>query len=292
MKRFCLFIFIFISSCKIIICNAQTSKPFSSLLAPTDSVFMLTEGEQKWLQHTFKSGQTLYSIAKFYAVELSDIYYANPVVAEKGSKAGQVLKIPISIRAIKRSKGANFIDTSYAKVYYKVKQGETFYRLSNTYFKMPIETIQKMNKLPADAILKTGQTLHVGWLSRAGIPDSLRRYNGLTGVLLEKNNENKQKYDTNLATKKELLSEGAAYWLKGERFSDNTSLSVMMNGQPIGAIIRIENPMSGRVVYAKVIGAVPENSDVNGAIVVLSPTLAYALGAIDARFFVKVNYLK
>lgn len=261
-------------------------------LSAADSVFLLVEGEQKYVQHLVKPNQTLYAIANFYAVELSDLYYCNPTLAEKGIRVGSRLKIPIAGRALRRQKGQGFVDSLYAKVYYKVKPSETFYRLSSVYFKMPIETIQKMNKLPADAVLKTGQVLHIAWLSKHGVPDSLRRYNGLTGVLLEKNVEQREKYETAKATKKEWLNQGAAYWLKGEHFSDNTSLSVMYDGQPIGAVIRLENPMTGRVVYAKVIGSVPQNADINEAIVVVSPTVAYALGALDARFYVKVNYLK
>lgn len=268
------------------------SAPTSPVLSPGDSVFVLVENEQKYLLHTFLQGQTLYGIAKFYSVELADLYYCNPTLSEKGSKPGQVLKIPVSGRALRRPKDQP--DSLWVKVFYRVKTGETLYRIANVYFKIPIEILQKMNGMKTDRYdLRVDQALHVGWLNRYGIPDSLRRHNGLTGVLLEKNTEYRNKYEeVKTAGKKEHAAEGAACWIKGERYSDAANFSVLFNGLPAGAIMRLENPMTGRVIYAKVIGPLPDNSYVDNALLVVSPTIAYALGAIDARFFVKLHYLK
>jgi len=49
--------------------------------------------------------------------------------------------------------------------------------------------------------------------------------------------------------------------------------------------------MNDRIIYAKVIGRIPEAYERNIE-VVLSPEAARKLGARDPRFFVKTTYLK
>ena len=46
-----------------------------------DSLFIEVSNGQKYLLHTIRAGQTLYSIKKFYAIDLSDIYYSNPNIS-------------------------------------------------------------------------------------------------------------------------------------------------------------------------------------------------------------------
>ena len=61
---------------------------------------------------------------------------------------------------------------------------------------------------------------------------------------------------------------------------------------PIGSIIALFNPMTNRTVYAVVIAAMPESIYSEDVAVVVSPRVAQLLGAKDARFYVKVKYLK
>ncbi len=261
------------------------------MLQSTDSVFVLVENNQKFILHKVKRGETLYSIKRFYGIETSDLYFTNPGLEGKGIKENQLLKIPISGKAIRRSQGKNFVDTAYAKVYYRVRPQETLYRIAKVYFGMPTDYLQNRNKLP-NTDLKTNQVLHIGWLSRAGIPDSLQRYTGLTGVVAEENEKLRRKYEHGLLTKKEEQKEGVACWPKFQKMRSDDELYVLYSGASTGAIVRIENPMTGRVLYVRVIGTMPHTSFTEGAIVMLSPTVAHALGALDAKTFVKLSYLK
>ena len=57
--------------------------------------------------------------------------------------------------------------------------------------------------------------------------------------------------------------------------------------------MKIENPMFAKnYVYAQVVAAMPDNSLTEGAIILLSSNTAFALGAVDARFYIRVHYLE
>lgn len=257
-----------------------------------DSIFVSIEGHQLYLYHTVKKGHTLYSIKRFYGLAFNDLYKCNPQIEEKGLRLHQTLKIPITGRAIKRSQGMGFIDTNFVKVYYRVKPKETFYGISKTSFNIPLEVLQKRNKLK-DISLKVGQVLHIGWIAKSGIPDTLHRYTGLTGVLGEENDKLRKKYESDLmAGKEEVEQEGKACWPKNQGLGQDNTLYVLHSTVPVGSILRVENPMTERVLYARVIGKVPDTPFARGSIVMLSPTVAYALGILDATVYVKVYYLQ
>ena len=108
-----------------------------------DSIFVFLEGHQIMLQHKVKKGHTLYSIKRVYGVAGNDLYKCNPQIQEKGLKQNQLLNIPITGRAIKRSQGRGFVDSNFVKIYYRVKPKETFYGISKTNFNIPLDVLLK-----------------------------------------------------------------------------------------------------------------------------------------------------
>lgn len=263
--------------------------PIVVQLNAKDSVFLHVEMGQKYLLHKVLPGQNLYRIKQFYGLELSDLYYSNPTLDEEGLKPYRYLKIPIVGKAIRKHKGRDFVDSTYVPLYYRVKKSETMYGIAKRYFGIPIDILQRRNNLTSTS-LSPKQVLHIGWISKAGIPDSLRKYTGLTGVLGEENIKNKYRYERLQGEKPELMKEGVARWFRDMQLIDRNKLYVMCSEVSAGSIVRIENPMTNRFLYAKVIGKVPETSSTADAVVVLSPTVAQALGALDTRFFVNVRF--
>ena len=257
-----------------------------------DSVFMLIENGQKYLLHTVEAGQTVYSIKKFYGIDFSDIYYSNPSLKINAMKIGQQIKIPIVDKALKYFENGNFVDTAFIPVFYKVRPSETLFRLSRMYFRIPADLIMARNGLHSD-VLSVGQVLHIGWLDKRGIPDTLKQYTGLPASLEADNRIHKYRYEAKLAAgKKEQNSAGIACWDKSMRLSSTNKLYVMSSLVPSGGVVRIENPMTNRFLYAKVVAPKPENSFTDDAIIMLTPTVANALGGLDSRFYVKVLYCK
>lgn len=259
-------------------------------MSSEDSLFIEILNGQKYLLHTIRTGQTLYSIKKFYAVDLSDIYYSNPNI--KGAndlKVGAQLRIPVLSKAIKRFQETNFDASAYIPIFYKVRPTETMYRISKVYFRLPSEILMSRNQLLSESLNK-GQILHIGWIDKNGIPDSLKNFTGLPGILGEESQKNKYRYEAVFNGKNEKTLQGTACWDKAMDLSAKNKLYVMCSYVPKNGIVRIENPMTGRQLYAKAVAAKPENSFTQGSIIVLTPTVAEALGGLDARFYVKIHY--
>jgi LysM repeat protein len=82
---------------------------------------------------------------------------------------------------------------------------------------------------------------------------------------------------------------GIALWNKDSRVRGTYVLS---NEAALNTMIEISNPMVQRKIFAKVIGNIPINTYPDNVKVVLSPDAALDLGAVDSRFFVKLNFLK
>lgn len=85
---------------------------------------------EKYIVHTVAPGQTLYGIAKHYAVELQDVTKANPGAAE-GLSIGQVLLIPTADRSKKEIRTAPAL--SHGELLHTVAKRETLYGIAKKY---------------------------------------------------------------------------------------------------------------------------------------------------------------
>ncbi len=255
-------------------------------LTAKDTIFLGVDGfNEKYLEHIIQPKQTLYSLARFYGLSVEELYFYNPGLKDQPVAPGMAVRVPIPNRAIRRYPTGNFSPKEFAPAFYVVKKGDTMYRISKVYFKMPVEDLMERNRLP-DHTLREGQYLHVGWLSIHGVPDSLRAYSG--DPLSRSNNALRKIYQHEMSGKKEYEHQGAAIWKTDSR--EDSGLYAMHRFAPANSIIAVTNPMSKRTVYAKVIGRIPDTAYKDEVVVVLSPLAAKALGAIDPRFFVRVKY--
>jgi hypothetical protein len=157
---------------------------------------------------------------------------------------------------------------------------------------MNIDTLQKRNKLKLPSV-NNGQILTIGWFPKGGIPDSLKIVKWMSEQISAENFKLKKVYDGQKSKNaKEIIQEGKSTWPKHQPVKSGKSLSVLFNQASEGAIVRIENPMTKRSLYAKVIGKVPDTAFARDSVVILSTTLAETLGILDEASFVKVHYLK
>jgi len=123
-------------------------------LAQIKSINIQTIEGKKCYLHKIEKGQSLYSIAKLYAVSLDDIYKYNPET-KVGTKTGQEIKIPLAstttvatqtvtsntITVSNINPNSTHIDTN--KYYcHKVTKGETLYAILRKYNKTEKELIQ------------------------------------------------------------------------------------------------------------------------------------------------------
>jgi len=276
------FIFLF---CYSFSATAITGDSLNYLTAK-DTIFLsIGAFGEKYFIHEMAPKQTLYSLARFYGLSVAELQYFNSGLDPKAVRVGSQIRVPVPNRAIKRYQQAGFNANEHVPVYYVVKKGDTMFRIAKRHFKMPVEEVMIRNQL-VDHTLKSGQTLLVGWLSMNGIPDSLRH--SVSGPLEQRNAKLRDAYLSELGGKKEIEHHGVAAWPKEQE--NKGDFYALHRYAPINSTISVYNPMSRRTVYAKVIGRVPETAYQPEVIVIVSPLAAELLGAIDARFFVKVKY--
>ena len=263
--------------------SAQEDKP-SPLLNSRDSLLLTIEDGKKFIHHPIKAKQTLFSISRYYNIGLDELFDLNPELRYNPSlQAGSRIKIPIPNKAIKRYKSSAFVASANTSIYYVVQPGDNLYQIAKRYFEMPLDSIAKRNKLKNNKI-KPGQRLHMGWMGTEGIHAEWRaaRQDPESEAL-------KLKYTEEKKNKKEISAQGVCFWPKDSK--EKGALYALHREAAIGTIIYVNNPMTNRTVYAKVIGRIPEAYERNVEIV-LSPEAARKLGARDPRFFVKTKYSK
>ena len=255
-------------------------------LTPGDTIFLsLDYFGQKSFQHDVREGQTLFAISRFYGLSVEELYFFNPGLKDGVVHLGQKIIIPIPNRAILRYRPARFDSSRYAPIFYMVKRGDTMFNICKRQFRMPIDTIVKRNNL-TDIHLRPGQLIHLGWMNINGIPESFHQAN--LDPIARRNAAMREIFHRTNAEKEMLEHKGAAVWKKDSK--EDSDFYALHRFAPLNAVIEVENPMTKRIVYVKVIGKIPDRAYDDEVVIVLSPLSAKALGAKDPRFFVRVSY--
>lgn len=282
--RLLLFFFIFFFCENIAFATGDST----NYLTLKDTIF-LTVGpsNEKIFEHQIERHQTLYSLAKFYGLSVEELYFYNLGLKDNNVQVGQRIRIPIPNRAILRYKFENFDPGRYIPVYYVVRRGDTLFRISKYFFRMPIDTVMARNHLVSE-VLSPGQCLHVGWMNIGGIPEAFHQYT--VDPLARRNFAMRKIYNRTIPDGEPLVQQGAAFWKKDSQA--DSDFYALHRYAATNSIIAVTNPMTNRTVYVKVIGNIPDRSYDNDVVVVLSPLSARALGAKDPRFFVRVTYHK
>jgi len=115
-----------------------------------------------FLVHTVTAKENYYSIGRLYNISPKVFAPYNKLDMNKGLSPGQVIKIPLN--EINFSQGAPTEDGEVlVPVYHTVKDKEGLYRISTTYNKVPVATLEKWNNITGDAV-DNGTNLIVGYL--------------------------------------------------------------------------------------------------------------------------------
>lgn len=259
-----------------------------SYLTPKDTIFLnLDDFGNSIFKHQMAKGQTVYSLSKFYGLNLDALYNFNTDLPTDGSlppNASVNIVIPDSAIVDWRMAWPR---KNFVPVFYTVRHGDTFYKIAKTYFGIQPDTLKSRLYLK-ETVLKTGQRIQVGWLPIAGISESLQAVNrnplGLKMQVLQ------QAFNGEKLVKKPRFQNGAAYWQREKKGGDD--YFALHRTAPIGSVIQVTNPLKKKTVYAKVIARIPDQAYGDDIVVVLSPSVAKILGAKDPKFFVEIKYFE
>ena len=64
----------------------------------------------------------------------------------------------------------------------------------------------------------------------------------------------------------------------------------LMNNTPVGTIVRVTDPSTGKTIYAKVLGQLPDMKESAGLAIRISNAAAAELGEGEGKFNVEVKY--
>ncbi len=123
------------------------------------------QGQPKWITHSVKSGETVWTIAENYDVKAIDIKKWNNL-RSYSLKKGKKLKIYTSIPNGKSSTEVDFTNTkgnpsnnTKNKKYHKVKRGDTLFSISRKHG-IGVNEIKELNKMKSNDI-SIGQKIRV-----------------------------------------------------------------------------------------------------------------------------------
>lgn len=266
--------------------------------AQSARVYYNAEAEQAYYIHEVQPKETLYGLTKTYGVNVRELVELNELSSTDLS-LGQKLFIPFNNEIVEYIQPED--RAQYLAVYYQVKRKETLFRICRRYFKLNLTAIKELNGQKRNA-LRINQKLLLGYIPRyqqnafPSLPaeEPIVEIPVEEAVTIETPAEGEhqdieitdQAEGSLYAVKEET---GAAFWNKD--MASSSGYFVLHRYAAKNTWLEVTNQMYGNSIRAKVIGNIPSNGYPDDVLVVLSPAIAKDLGALDARFYVKVRYL-
>ncbi len=131
-----------------------------------DSIFIFKNYSGDLLfEYKVEKGNTVYSIARFFKVDIMQIYGFNSRLQNQALDINSKLVIPFNIELLKNEYNSNI---KPIKVFYRVGNKENLFRISKIYFHKSVDELYKRNNLK-NFIIKPGQLLYIGNIYRSNV---------------------------------------------------------------------------------------------------------------------------
>ncbi|WP_295668534.1 LysM peptidoglycan-binding domain-containing protein [uncultured Mucilaginibacter sp.] len=217
-------------------------------------------------------------------------------VVEQPASPERVVQQPVQAAAQKPFQQAA-PQNNTPPIQYKVSAGETLYGIGKR-FNTTVDDITKLNNLTSTN-LAPGQVLlvHSGTQSTPPPPPpvmnrdtQVAKRDSTSVVQVNQDSLNNDRHlNANRYGLFEKNEKGVATWMDDPGLDPNKKL-VLHRTAPIGTVIKLTNPMTNRTTFAKVVGRFTDNESTKDVIIVMTKSVADALGALDKRFHVDISY--
>lgn len=277
-------------ACSSLFIQAKASSLNNSLKAIPDSVGMEIVNGELVVIHKIEPKETYYQLGRIYNVQVNNIMSANN---KKSLRPGDTVKIPTGRKPSNKAIVSETVKSATAAqqqqavlTEYKVGKNETLYAIGRR-FNTSVSAIKTLNNLTSES-LKEGQVLQIP--NADFKPVVVRPQIDTSEVEDERASTiDDSDFKGNKYGIREKKEKGIGVWMENLESNGKSNLALHKTA-PIGTIIKITNPMTQNVTYAKVVGKFTDNTDTQGAIVVLSKSAASYIGALDRRFLIEIAY--
>ncbi len=261
--------------------------------------------QENTIRHTVKQGETLYSIAREYKIDVKQLFELNNITdREHKIKLGDVLVVSGNAAVNTKPAVASTPSATRGNATHEVKSGETLFRIAKMYNTTP-EAIKALNNLKSDG-LNLGQVLKVpgeAANTTATYTEPARTVTPVapvtTKTLPPVTEEDKKEVISNKTTfaadynknEASYFDKGMAEWIDNNDESDGSKFYAMHKTAPIGTVLKVRNLMNDKVAYVKVVGKLQDSDNNKNTIVKVSGATAKYLEVIDPKFLVEISYV-
>lgn len=269
--------------------NAQTQSPQTEVV-----------GNKSYIIHQVQPKETYYQLSRIYGLPVNDIMQAN---GKKNLKVGDSVRIPsretatLTVQTTIQTTTNPSPNASTANenaepnkilTEYNVGASETMYSIARR-FGVSVDDLKKFNNLASD-LVREGQTLKIPDGPLPTPQPLVSNEPEPTFLPAERPKTiSAEDFKANQYGIREKSEKGVGVWMENLETKNNTNLALHRTA-PVGTILKITNPITNSVTYAKVVGKFADNSETKDAIVVLSRSAAKFVGANDKRFVVEIAY--
>ncbi|WP_411275415.1 LysM peptidoglycan-binding domain-containing protein [Daejeonella sp.] len=263
-----------------------------------DSISVENLNGKKTIVHKVEVKETYYSIGRKYNVTPQAIIQFN---SNRTLQIGTILRVPTERSYAEAqipapSQNPLTSPSKMAVIDYKVGPREYLIAIARK-FNTTVEDIKTLNNLTSSN-LAIGQIIKVPYGTATEITPPLavridtprvEPRTSSTEIDSNKNAIDRLKLPPARYGLREVDQHGVAIWISDENL-DGTKMLALHQTAPIGTIIKITNPMSGKSTFTKVVGKFTQNESTRDAIIVITKATADMVGALDKRFQATLVY--
>ncbi len=272
---------------------------FGAMAQDADSILAVRRGPRWAVKYEIKKGESVHMLAHRFYVNEKDIEFDPDFDKTKKVMPGTVIYIPVISQNYSQSKPSVLDSRDMHELYYHVGLHDDIGIIS-TYSGVTKSTMRMWNNLHGNTLLE-GQPLFIGWLKMIGrdTTDNPLRESAYATVqkAVVAADTAKQRIPGGLDTVYNrqtnnglnvLTEKGTAVFF--EKAGKLGAYQAFHNATPRGTIIKVFNPGSGKTIYVKVLGPVPDTKLYANSIIGICDAAKDALGITDSKAWVELSY--